>query len=51
MTIWVRVHDTRRVPDPTGTGTGTIFYPRVAPIPDLNQDGYETDIFSHPRVT
>jgi hypothetical protein len=24
-----------RVSDPTGTGIGTIFYSRVAPIPDL----------------
>jgi hypothetical protein len=51
MAIWVRVPDTRRVPDPIGTGTGTIFYLWVAPVPDLNQDGYETGIFSHPRVT
>jgi hypothetical protein len=29
-----------RVPDPMGTGTGTIFYPRVAPVPDPNRDGY-----------
>jgi hypothetical protein len=25
---------------PPGTGTGMIFYPWVAPIPDPNQDGY-----------
>jgi hypothetical protein len=24
----------------TGTGTGTIFYPRVTPVPDPNRDGY-----------
>jgi hypothetical protein len=42
MAIRVRVPDTRRVPDPTGTGTGTIFYPRVAPVPESRrvQDGY-----------
>jgi hypothetical protein len=40
-----------RVPDPTGTGTGTIFYPRVALVPDPNQDGYGTGIFSHPMGT
>jgi hypothetical protein len=34
MAIRVRVPGTRRVPDPTGTGMGTIFHPRVAPIPD-----------------
>jgi hypothetical protein len=34
MAIWVRV------PDPTGTSTKMIFYLRVAPIPDPNQDGY-----------
>jgi hypothetical protein len=48
MTIWVRVPDIRRVPDPTGTGM--IFYPRVAPVSDPNQDGYGTSIFFHPRV-
>jgi hypothetical protein len=26
-----------RVPDPTGTGTGMIFYPRVAPVSDPNE--------------
>jgi hypothetical protein len=51
MTIWVRVPDIRRVPDPTGTGTGMIFYPRVTPVSDPNQDGYGTSIFSHPWVT
>jgi hypothetical protein len=45
MAIQVRVPDTHRVPDPTGTGT--IFYLRVAPVPDPNRDGY----FSHPWVT
>jgi hypothetical protein len=39
-----------RVPDPMGTGTGMIFYLWVAPVPDPNRDGYETGIFSHPRV-
>jgi hypothetical protein len=34
MAIRVRVSGTRRVPDPTGTGVGTIFHPWVAPIPD-----------------
>jgi hypothetical protein len=38
-------------PDPTGMGTGTIFYPRVAPVPDPNRDRFRTGIFSHPRVT
>jgi hypothetical protein len=42
MTIWVRV------PDPTGMGTGMIFYPWVAPVPDPNRDGYDTDIFFLP---
>jgi hypothetical protein len=40
-----------RVPDTTGTGTGTIFYPWVAPVLDLNQDGYGTGIFSHMWIT
>jgi hypothetical protein len=44
MAIQVWVPDTRQVLDPTGTGM--IFYPQVAPVPDLNQDGYETGIFS-----
>jgi hypothetical protein len=34
MAIRVRVPGTRRVPDPTGTGMGTIFHPWVAPIPN-----------------
>jgi hypothetical protein len=38
--IRVWVPDIRRVPNPTGTGTGTIFYPWVALIPDPNRDGY-----------
>jgi hypothetical protein len=46
MAIRVPVPDTRRVPDPTGTGMGTIFYPRVAPVPNPNQDGYRAGIFS-----
>jgi hypothetical protein len=33
------------------SGTGMIFYPRMAPVPDPNRDGYETGIFSHPQVT
>jgi hypothetical protein len=37
--------------DNSGTGTGAIFYMRVAPVPDPNRDGYGTGIFSHPRVT
>jgi hypothetical protein len=45
MAIRVRVPDTHRVPDPTGTGTGMIFYLWVAPVPDLNRDGYGTGIF------
>jgi hypothetical protein len=51
MTIRVRVSGIRRVPDPTGTDTGIIFYPRVAPVPDPNRDGYRAGIFSHSRVT
>jgi hypothetical protein len=51
MAIRVRVPDIRRVPDRMGTGMRTIFYPRVVPVPDPNQDGYVTGIFSHPRVT
>jgi hypothetical protein len=34
-----------------GMGTGTIFYPRVAPVPDPNQDRYGTGIFFHLWVT
>jgi hypothetical protein len=37
-----------RVPDLMGTGTGMIFYPRVAPVADLNRDEYGTDIFFSP---
>jgi hypothetical protein len=51
MAIRVRVSGTRWVPDPTGTGIGMIFYPRVTPVSDPNRDGYETGIFSHPWVT
>jgi hypothetical protein len=40
MAIRVQVPDTRRVPDPMGTGMRTIFYPRVALVPDPNRDGY-----------
>jgi hypothetical protein len=48
MTIRVRVSDTRQLPDPMGTGTWINFYLRVAPVPDPNRDGYETDIFFPP---
>jgi hypothetical protein len=34
MAIRVRVPGTRRVPNPTVTGMGTIFHPWVAPIPN-----------------
>jgi hypothetical protein len=51
MTIWVRVPDTCRVPDPTGMDTGVIFYPWMTSVPDSNRDGYGTGIFSHSRVT
>jgi hypothetical protein len=47
MAIRVRVPDLMGM----GMGTGMIFYPRVAPVSDLNRDGYGTGIFSHPRVT
>jgi hypothetical protein len=33
-----------------GTGIRTIFYPRVALVPDPNRDGYEMGIFFYPRV-
>jgi hypothetical protein len=33
------------VPRDGNSGTGTIFYPRVAPVPDPNRDGYGTGIF------
>jgi hypothetical protein len=46
MIIQIWLPDTRRVSDLTGTGTGTIFYPWVAPISDLNRDGYVMVIFS-----
>jgi hypothetical protein len=29
------------VSDPTGTGMGINFYPRVVPVPDLRFGGYE----------
>jgi hypothetical protein len=51
MAIRVRVPDIRRVLDLTSMGTRIIFYPRVAPVSNLNRDGYGTGIFSHPRIT
>jgi hypothetical protein len=36
MAIRVWVPGTRRVPNLMGTGMGMIFYPWVAPVPDLN---------------
>jgi hypothetical protein len=39
------VIDTHRVSDLTGTGMRMIFYLRVAPVPDPNQDRYWTGIF------
>jgi hypothetical protein len=51
MAIRLRVPDIRRVSDSMGTGTGMIFYPRVASVLDPNRDGYGTGIFSHPWVT
>jgi hypothetical protein len=32
-------------------GTGTIFYPRMTLVPDVNRDGYGMNIFFHPRIT
>jgi hypothetical protein len=49
MAIWVRILGTHRIPDPTGTGTGMIFYSLVSPVPDLKRDDYEAGIFTHPR--
>jgi hypothetical protein len=46
MAIQVRVPNTRWVSDPMGTGT--IFYPWVALVPDPNRDEYETSIFFPP---
>jgi hypothetical protein len=51
MTIWVRVPDTRRVPDPMDMGTGIIFYPRVSPVPDSNRDGYLFPLADNPTGT
>jgi hypothetical protein len=51
MAIRVRVPDTRWISDLTGTDMGTIFYPWVAPVTDLNWDGYETGIFFYSCVT
>jgi hypothetical protein len=51
MTIRVQVPSTRQVTDPTGSGTGTIFYPQVAPVPDPNRDRYGMGIFFQPWVT
>jgi hypothetical protein len=36
MTICVRVPNTYQIPNPVRMGTGTIFYPQVAPVPDPN---------------
>jgi hypothetical protein len=44
MAIRVFVPGTRRVPDPTGIGMGTIFHPWVAPIPDPAWGGYGAGI-------
>jgi hypothetical protein len=51
MLIQVWISDTRRVLVLMGTDIEMIFYPWVAPISDLNRDGYGTGIFFHPRVT
>jgi hypothetical protein len=56
MEVWDAINPGGGVPPEirdgnSGTGTGTIFYPWVAPVPDPNRDGYGTGIFSHPRVT
>jgi hypothetical protein len=39
-----------RLPDPMGKDMGIIFYSWVTSVPDLNQDGYMMNIFSHPRI-
>jgi hypothetical protein len=52
MALQLRVSDIcRRVSDLMGMDTETIFYLRVAPVFDLNRDGYGMGIFFHPRVT
>jgi hypothetical protein len=53
MAIRVRVPDTRRVPDPTGLGTGTTFYPRVVPVPGPRRvrDGYFFSPVGNPTGT
>jgi hypothetical protein len=51
MAIQVWVSDNRRVPDLMDTGMCMIFYSWVAPVPNLNWDGYRTNIFFHPWVT
>jgi hypothetical protein len=51
MAIRVRVSDTRRVPDPMGTGMRTIFYLRVIAVPDLNRDGYFFSLAGNPTGT
>jgi hypothetical protein len=46
VAIRVWVLGTRRVLDPMGLGTGTIFYPWVVPVPDLKLHGYSAGNFS-----
>jgi hypothetical protein len=50
ITIQVQISDTCRIYNPMDIGMRTIFYLRMAPVPESNRDGYGTDIFSHPRV-
>jgi hypothetical protein len=40
-----------RLPNPMGSGMGTILHPQVAPVPNPNLDGYEAGIFICPRVS
>jgi hypothetical protein len=51
MVIRLWLSDTHQVPDSTGTGMRTIFYPLVTSVPDPNRDGYGTGIFFHPWIT